>query len=247
MRRRKSFFNGMGAGLALAALLAACSGATPMVATPSATIPWTALPPTPTATLTPVPPATDAPTLSASPSATEPPTPTELLTPQLNAGMNAFCRKGPGTGYYAITFLSAGTMYPILGENGLHTWYLVQAPGNTICWVGDPMAVIQGPAWQAPFVMEPPLPGRPSAFLAAYECDTPLKIWYVTLTWQTQGSISGYHLYRNGDLLKDLDPKTVEYDDNSPPVGVDVNYRLVAYNEFGESEPASKTVPLCGG
>ncbi len=100
----------------------------------------------PTETVVALPSVTDTPTpvSTATQAPTEMPSPTLQLTPQVNPGMNAYCRKGPGTDYFSVTFLQAGNNYNVVGQDGLETWWLVQGPGNVTCWVGDPTSVIQG-------------------------------------------------------------------------------------------------------
>ncbi len=56
----------------------------------------------------------------------------------------------------------------------------------------------------------------------------------------------GYHLYRNGDLLKDFGPQASDYQDNSAPFGVELVYKLEAFNEYGVAYPATASLPPCG-
>ena len=82
--------------------------------------------------------------------------------------INAYCRKGPGTDYYEITYLQQGTAYNVVGRNSLNTWWLVQAPGNVTCWMGDPGATQQGPVDQAAIALVPAFTGDPGHICGFY-------------------------------------------------------------------------------
>jgi hypothetical protein len=244
MGKKNLFFTIIENSLAVAFLLSSCNT--------SATSAVTAVPNTvaPTATFTPVPSmtvtATLVPTNTPTPTVTEPPTPTALLTPQVNPGMNAYCRKGPGTYYYAITFLQAGMNYTLIGQNGLNTWWKVQVSGNVSCWIGDPTSVMLGPVWDVPILAFPPLPGTPASFVGKITCHSVQNILNVSLTWKSQNDAAGFHLYRNGELLENLGPMATSYQDNSPPFNANLIYELEAYNDNGVSYRASASFPLCG-
>ncbi len=244
MKKLNLSFRLFGSSLVAVFILASCTATATPLATANPTATPTPIPPT--ATFTPVPSMTETPTLVPTATDTEPPTPTIQLTPQVNPGMNAYCRKGPGTNYYAITFLQAGTSYNVIGQNGLNTWWLVQAPGNVTCWVGDPTSVLLGPVWDVSIVMAPPLPQRPSSFAAIITCHSALHILYVEFSWRTQNNVTGYRLYRNGSLLREFDSRAVSYEDITPPFSVNLEYELEAYNDLGVSERASASFPPCG-
>jgi len=226
-------------------ILTACTAP----AAPAATAVSTPLPPT--ATPTPVPSMTAMATLTStfipSSTATEPPTPTTELTPQVNPGMNVYCRKGPGTNYFAITFLQAGTNYLLLGQNGLNTWWVVQFSGNITCWIGDPTAVLVGPVWDVPILTYPPLPGQPAGFKGTITCHSAQNILVVSLYWSPQSAATtGFRLYRNGALIKTLGANAGGFTDNAPPFSVNLEYVLQAFNEYGVSDRATVSFPPCG-
>lgn len=244
MNKKNSFIGWIGLSLVAVFILASCnaSATTPAPVTPTAT--WTPLAPTPT--LTPIPTLTGTATPVPTAIDTEPPTPTIQLTPQVNPGMNAYCRKGPGTGYYAITFLQAGTSYNVIGQNGPNTWWLVQAPGNVTCWVGDPTSVLLGPVWNISIVMVPPLPPAPSSFVASYTCDPKNHSLKVVFDWAPVKNVTGYRIYQNGSLLVELGPTVKAYQENSAPLAVDLVYKLESFNDYGVSPSVSDTVTSCG-
>jgi hypothetical protein len=250
MRKRNLFYELVGSSLVAAFVLTSCNAAATPPATASVAATQSPVVPTQTATIaptlteTPIPLPTD----TLTPTATEPPTPTFQLTPQVNPGMNAFCRKGPGTGYYAITYLQVGTYYDVIGQNGINTWWLVQVPqvGNITCWMGDPTSVMQGPVWDVPVVLVAPIPGVPQDFVSSYACSSAAHTLTVQLNWSPQENIGGYSIYRNGSLLKKIAPNATGFKDNDPPWEVDVVYQVSAFNDLGESDSVSVTIPACG-
>jgi hypothetical protein len=240
------FLKLIGIGLVAAFVLTSCNAAATPVATADATATLVASPNPvePTTTATAAPTVADTPTPVAT--ATQAATDTAISTPQVNPGMNAYCRKGPGTGYYAITFLQAGTFYNVTGQNGLGTWWLVQVPGNITCWMGDPTSVTQGPLWQASIVMVPPLPDKPSDFVNIYTCSATGHTLEVSFTWTDGTNATGYNIYRNGTLLATVGPKVAAYNDNAAPLKVDLKYQLEAFNDYGVADRVKTTiVPAC--
>jgi hypothetical protein len=190
--------------------------------------------------------------ITATPAATDTATPTDTATAQLAPfvipHVNAFCRKGPGTLYDQVTVLLKGTSYNATGRNGQNSsdqWWLVQAPGNTVCWVGDSNVDKQGPVDQLAIVQAPPLPSPPGNFGNTYVCNLKSKIWGVALTWVETGGETGYRIYRNGELIKTVDKSQTSYKDVNPPLGVDVLYELEAFNGYGVAPRSSTSVPAC--
>src|ERR1035437_41563 len=121
MSKRILFYKIIGFSLAGVFILASCNAAvTPPGAT--ATPLPSPSPQAPTATASAVPLVTDTPT----PVSTATPAPTAQLTPQVNPGMNVYCRKGPGTDYFIVTYLQAGNNYPVVGRDGQGKWWLIQ-------------------------------------------------------------------------------------------------------------------------
>ncbi len=245
-RNRKITFGVMEISLVAAFILTSCAGAaTGVTASP------TTAPILPTATLTAVP--TTPPTATLAPSATAAPTavptvvPTAQVSPQVNPGMNANCRKGPGTSYDVVTYLQVGTFYPVIGRNGLNSWWLVQFTPNISCWMGDPTAVFQGVVDQVPILQAPPLPGTPSSFTVSYVCDSAVRSLIVTFDWAPVVGATGYRIYRNGDLLAEFDANIVNGRDPNPPLAVDLVYELQAFNQYGVSPRLRfKTISACG-
>jgi hypothetical protein len=175
---------------------------------------------------------TPTPAATATPPPTEPATPTALLTPQVNPGMDAYCRKGPGTDYFEITYLQAGTNYDVIGRDGLDKWWLIQLTATISCWMGDPTTVTQGPVEQAPLILAPPLPSSASSFAETSHCDPVLNTMTVRLTWLSAQGATGYNIYRNGSLVAKTGSKAISYTDNAPR-GVDLKYQIEPFNDYG--------------
>ena len=255
MIERKILFGLIGFSLVVVFILTSCQSAVTPVA-PAGKLPASAAPVNPT-----VPPVTDtvapAPTDTAAPTATETPAATATTAPaatntvpptiqtvaQVIPAINAYCRKGPGTGYFALTFLQKGTAYNVVGRNDLNTWWLVQASATIKCWMGDPNASQQGPVTQAPAVLVPPLPVTPSTFDRSFICST--TNLNVSLQWTPVDNSVGYSIYRNGSLLVSVAAGVTSYDDIDAPRQVDLSYELQAFNDYGSSASISTNVAAC--
>lgn len=255
MSKKKRLFDLTGIGLAAVFILASCSlrtttaalatqTASPQPAMPVATGTASPQPAAPTATgmasLTATVPALPTAT------ATEPPTitPTLVTVAQVSPGWNAYCRKGPGADYYAVTFLKAESSYPVIGRDGRDVWWQVQATPKIQCWEGDPTSVTQGPVEAVPIVLAPPLPLSPSTFDSTYHCDSSLNTMTVWLTWTTAEGATGYNIYRNGSLIVQLGPTATSYTDNAPR-GVDLNYQIEAFNDYGVAPRLTTKISVC--
>ncbi len=225
----------------LAATTAAPAGATATQAPAASPIPPTATQP-PAATASPAPTAT----ATTAPTVTLAPTATTQLTAQVTPSINAFCRKGPGTEYYEITYLQQGTPYNVLGRNSLNTWWLVQASANVTCWMGDPGATQQGPVNQAPIALVPVLPATPATFVETNKCNTTLNTLDVVFNWSAVATVTGYRIYRNGTQITDAGPSATSYSDPSAPTGTNLVYGLEAHNDYGVAPLITVSVPTCG-
>jgi hypothetical protein len=244
IRKKIRLFQSIGFNLLAVFVLASCNGVTtPVVSASSTTTPLV-----PSVTFTIAPTVTVIPTIAPTgeSSATAISTSTPPLVPQVNPGMNAYCRKGPGTAYDAITFLAVGNFYKVIGRNSLNTWWLVQATPHVNCWMGDPTAVLQGPVEQVPVVLVPPLPSKSSTFLATYTCAPELHSLQVVLDWALVPGAIGYRIYRNGSLIVELGPNVKAFRDNSSPLGVELVYELEVFNEYGRSPRISAKISACG-
>jgi hypothetical protein len=159
--------------------------------------------------------------------------------------INANCRKGPGTGYYVVTYLQQGNVYNVIGRNSLNTWWLVQAPGNVTCWIGDPGATQMGPVEQATISPVQPLPATPATFVDTYTCNTTLHNLTVALNWSAVTNVTGYRIFRNGTQITDAAPPATSFSDANAPRGVSLVYALEAHNDYGAALQITVSVPSC--
>lgn len=239
MNKRMLTYKLIGISLAIALILTSCSAvATPPAAT-ATRMPSPSPRASPTETATAAPVATD----TATPVPTATPAPTAELTPMVNPGMDAYCRRGPGTDYFEITYLQAGTNYTVVGQDGLGKWWLIQLTPTITCWMGDPTTVTQGPVEQAPVIVAPPLPSSAFSFGFTSHCDTTLNTMTVSLTWAATQGATAYNIYRNGTLVTKVGQKAISYTDNAP-LQVDLKYQLVPINDYGVGP--SQTVKVSG-
>ena len=201
-----------------------------------------------TATATTVPAVTEpsTPPATATLAATAIAVPTTQLTAQVIPSINAYCRKGPGTGYYEITYLQTGTAYNVIGRNSINTWWQIQAPGNIQCWMGDPKASKQGPVDQVPVVYVPNLPVTPSSFgVSSRTCTTAPITTSVSFEWTAVQNVTGYRIYRNGTLVTTAGPNETSSTDINSLLGVTLVYELETFNDFGVAPRLSVTVQSC--
>jgi hypothetical protein len=119
----------------------------------------TATPP-PSATHTQAP----APTATPLPSSTEislptatPVTPSPV--PAAVVSMSTWCRRGPGTIYPGISYLSPGEQVTLVGRNPEGTWWLLQkSDGTPSCWASKAVIDLQGGSAELAIVDAPPTP-----------------------------------------------------------------------------------------
>ena len=251
MRKTPILYKLTGTTFVVAIFLASCNLPSSSVppATAAATQPPVASPVAPSATQPPVPAATNVtvPTATATVASTATPAPTATtqLTAQVVPSINAYCRKGPGSDYYEITFLQSGTAYNVVGRNSLNTWWLVQAPGNLTCWMGDPGATQQGPVDQAVIAQAQPLPVTPATFVDSVTCNATLHTLSVAFNWSTVANATGYRIFRNGTQITDVAPPATAFTDASAPQGTNLVYGLEAHNDYGVAPRISVSVPSC--
>lgn len=125
-----------------------------VISQPSATPPPATLPPSPIPTETPVP--TETPLLTPTPV-----TPSQTPTPLAVVNQRAWCRRGPGTVYPGIDFLSTGEQVTLLGRNTEATWWLVQKSGtDQTCWASSAVIQLPDDAMGVAVVSAPPIPAQ---------------------------------------------------------------------------------------
>jgi hypothetical protein len=147
------------AGMILLAGGAACEGQAAPEATVTGfyvqpTLTDTAIPPTPTQPLTPIPSSTAPPTATSTytpaPSPTSSSTPTATITPTYailrgEVREQANCRYGPGYPYLYKYGVYAGYVMEVIGRNEAGTWLLIQAiGGSNPCWLKATLMDVRG-------------------------------------------------------------------------------------------------------
>lgn len=260
MVSKTDYFRLMGIALIAAFILSSCSAAQTPAATAIPAASSTPLPqsasstevptkmPVPTDTTVPAATNTSTPvataTLAAPPTVAATANAASSLTAQVVPTTNPYCRKGPGYGYNAITFLLSGTAYNVIGRDSLNSWWQIQAPGNVNCWVADAYITKQGPVEQVSIVKAQPLPGTPAQFVNSYVCNTSKKTLTVALNWASVDYVTGYHIYRDGNQVAELGPTATSYGENAPR-GENVVYELEAFNDYGVAPRIATNVPAC--
>lgn len=248
MRKSTKLFDLAGICLAGVFILSACQipGASTAATATSAPVATTAPAVTaaPAATDTPLPAPTDtpAPTATPLPAATDTLAPTAQVAAQVIVSLNAYCRKGPGTGYFSLAILQKGNAYNVVGRNDTNTWFLVQASNTITCWEGDANATLQGPVTEAPGVLVPPLPPMPASFDRVPACAGDLN---VTLRWAPVDGATGYSIYRNGAHLVSVAAGVTTFYDQDAPMDIDLLYEVQAYNDYGASASNTTNVSAC--
>ncbi|MBN1265638.1 MAG: hypothetical protein JXA25_09105 [Anaerolineales bacterium] len=95
------------------------------------------------------------------------PVATETLTPTPCLAMAAFimdgnCRKGPSTGYSAVTSLDEGTSAAVEGRNQDSSWWWIALPDSTAhCWVSDVVVETSCLPEDLQWIVAEPLLGTP--------------------------------------------------------------------------------------
>ena len=240
--------------LAVGISLSACG---PTAPTTLSTLPITATLQEALATASPL--ATIAPVITKTPTATSPALASETPAPlsptleatqasslaaQLTPTLNAYCRKGPNTLYDIVTFIQKGIAYDVVGRDSQSTWWQVNAPGVSPCWVGGFAVNLSGSTEQVLVVNGQPLPEMPSLFESSATCNAVLKTLGVRLDWAAAQGATGYRIYRNSVLLTTLSGSLTSYHDDAP-VGVDLVYELEAFTAYGIAVRVQTSVPAC--
>jgi len=173
-------------------------------------------------------------------------TPTLAAAPLAGFNKNANCRKGPGTGYDIVTSLTTGTQTTPDGRDAQSLWLDVLVPNTQAhCWVLGSSVDLNVLVETLAVLPTPPLPDAAGAFIDKADCQVKLKSLSVKLTWSAAAHVTGYHLYRSGNLLQTFGANVTTYTDGSAPLGKDLLYELEAFNANGSSARVQTTVSAC--
>lgn len=204
--------------------------------------------PTPTSTLTPTP------TLA--------PTP---LPPMVVVGGLVPCYSEPGTEFSQVAAFNVKMDIEVLGKNDDETFLMVKAPEDgDSCWIESQYAtwVVSEIAQMAEIVptatSTPLAPSVVENFKGYGDCQEKLrkiKTYWVTtdqmivsmvLTWDGSPVASGYRIYKDLQLVKELSADQTKYVDSwlvdRRPSSGQHNYGIQVYNSSGESEIITITV-----
>jgi len=180
----------------------------------------------------------------ATPSQT-PPSATATTKPTLYINTNgAKCRSGPGPNFQEIASYNTGTTVDLIAKDTADGYWLVKDPGSgDSCWVTVQDASPGGsfellPEITPPAVSQTP-PDRPSRGNWNYNCDNTTLT--MLLGWNPPtGTVNGYRVYRQGNMLADLPASTTSYNETIPfTYGSGMNYAVEAYNDAGAGPQVS--------
>ncbi len=174
-------------------------------------------------------------------------TPTPKPNIDLTVDKNTNCRKGPGTNYTVLTNVPQGTTVSAEGRNEDSSWWYIQ-PSDTqpACWVADSTVDKLGSPEGVPVMVGPVLPDPPEGFDAVPVCDTKAKTYIVKLNWIGQTGATGYRLYRNGQVLAQVNANTTSYKDSPSVGGQGFTYGIESIGADGASIRVPLSVPACG-
>ena len=185
--------------------------------------------------------------LSATPTQTLVPSPTAVPTlemfPLLTFAKNANCRKGPGTHYYAVLTYLKGDTAQADGRSQDGSWISVQVPnGSDTCWVSLSTVEDFGDVDALHVITAQTLPDDPSPLVLVKNVCGSTNV--LLLEWAQVGSVQGYRVYRDGELMSTKNGADNRYYDTPRHMQRAV-YAVEAYNEYGVSNRLAVTIPGC--
>lgn len=157
--------------------------------------------------------------------------------PSVVADKNAYCRLGPAIGFEPMTYMEAGDVATMLGRDLFDWWWYVElADGAGKCWVPWDLTTVEGvSACVDPISVAPPTPG--DFKIGSRSCSRAEHS--VVLKWEDNSDMEvGFRVYRDGSLLKTLNPNATSFTDN-PPFGGPFSYQIEALNDAGSSPTSS--------
>jgi hypothetical protein len=180
------------------------------------------------------------------PTNTPTPTPAPAGPSTVTFKVNGNCRKGPGIVYNIVTSLAQGQQAQVDGRDAQSQWVDVLVPNTQArCWVALSSVDLNVPVETLALLPLPPLPDAPATFTDKAQCVIKSKSLTVKLTWLDVSNESGYHIYRNGNLIDTAGANVTTYMDGSAPLGVDLTYEIEAFNANGASGRVQTTVSAC--
>jgi uncharacterized protein YgiM (DUF1202 family) len=194
---------------------------------------------------------------STTPTVTATGSPTVTTTPSgdkviLSITGNSNCRTGPGASYSNVTSFTPGVKLEVIGKNTENNYWLVKIPGSQeTCWVWGVYTTATGDLESVPETTPviptaiAVVPSQPGGLFYQYECSG--YSISVSLSWSDRANNeTGYRVYRSDSVVADLPANSTSYNDTvslAPPQSL--QYRVVAYNDHGESSPSAQTFTAC--
>ena len=235
--------------LLLIVVLLVASGCSPVGYSASLAQPATPVisPTVPTATATDTPTPTIIIPTSTPVQATPVPTATQFPTletfPVVSFIQNTNCRAGPGVRYYALLTYAAGGTAQANGRNEDGSWISVRVPNQSdYCWVAVTTVKPFGNVEALRLIVAQTLPDTPLTItLYRQLCGKMNVLW---INWTAVGSARGYRIYRDGQLMQTNNGADNHYYDN-PILKKPAVYSVEAFNGYGVSSRIAITVPAC--
>ena len=171
-----------------------------------------------------------------------PVTATATTKPSLTINTNAAkCTEAPKAGATEVVSFAAGTVVDMIAKDTVDSYWLVKDPASgSSCWVQTKDATPSGSFDLLPEVTpaansSASVPGRPGRVNYNYSCEG--NSLTTTLIWSAaQGSVSGYRVYRLGNLVTQLPANATTYTETTDfTIGLQMNYAVEAYNDAGAS------------
>jgi hypothetical protein len=164
--------------------------------------------------------------------------PSPTATPMAAINANAECRSGPSEKYKSIVSMNVNQTVAVLGQDPTGMYWLVQTDSGQ-CWLAMKSVTVTGSTQFVPTVTPPPLttglPSKPGSLF--YQWSGPCSNLTTSLTWaDTSDNETGFHVYRDGNLIVTLPPNSTSYTDTTTiSIGATITYSVTAYNNVGES------------
>jgi hypothetical protein len=150
------------------------------------------------------------------------------------------CRKGPGTNYERVTQILPAEPVKIIGFFSPNYWIVSTKDGD--CWLSGEFATPTGSFAAVPTVAAPPTPQGDAPEAATFPKNGWTFYCYsgqadITLKWNDNANNeSGYRVLRNGETAAELPANSTYFAETiSLLVGQNVEYKIQAYNQAGET------------
>jgi hypothetical protein len=176
------------------------------------------------------------------------------VAPEAPVSTPTLCLTGPGPEYDTVSSLAAGIQVQIIGVGSVPGWLIIDSPRfpGVPCWVPeedldiDPdLDLSDLPEFEVPPIQpaddgvpDSGAPAAPGNLKAETICAS--QEYKVILTWKDNaGNETGYRVFRDGVLIANLGPNATKFIDTSPSSSMPQTYKVIAFNNAGQSAPAT--------